>query len=97
MIVKMNVSVSGTRDGQPWPERGTLAEFDDVEAQALITNGVAVEASDEDIDAAIAADAEANTAVADAEIEAAEVEVEAAVVEAPETATLPRPKPKRSN
>ena len=40
-MVRMLVSISGTRDGQDWPARGGLLEVADVEAAALVAGGLA--------------------------------------------------------
>ena len=41
VMVRMLVSISGTRDGQDWPARGGLLEVDDIEASALVAGGLA--------------------------------------------------------
>jgi hypothetical protein len=43
MKVRMIAQVSGTRDGQNWPEPGTVLDVPDAEARALISGGSAVE------------------------------------------------------
>lgn len=40
-MVRMLVSISGTRDGQDWPARGGLLEVADAEAVALVSGGLA--------------------------------------------------------
>jgi len=40
-MVRMLVSISGTRDGQDWPARGGLLEVADAEATALVAGGLA--------------------------------------------------------
>jgi len=36
MKVRMKASISGTRNGQPWPPRGAVAELPDDEAEQLL-------------------------------------------------------------
>lgn len=50
MRVRMKVTISGTRDGQPWPERGGLVDLPDAEAEHMISAGLAEkpDSSDED-------------------------------------------------
>ncbi|MGW1252536.1 hypothetical protein [Streptomyces sp. NPDC002535] len=43
MRVRMKATLSGTRDGQPWPERGGIVDLPDDEAQHLIRAGIAEE------------------------------------------------------
>ncbi|WP_371528379.1 hypothetical protein OG302_22315 [Streptomyces sp. NBC_01283] len=43
MRVRMKVTISGTRDGQPWPERGGAVELPDDEAGQMIAAGLAEE------------------------------------------------------
>jgi len=40
-MVRMLVSISGTRDGQDWPARGGLLEVAEGEAAALVAGGLA--------------------------------------------------------
>ncbi|MDP9949126.1 MULTISPECIES: hypothetical protein [Streptomyces] len=47
MRVRMKVTVSGTRDGKPWPERGSVVDLPDDEAKQLITGGLAAKPDDE--------------------------------------------------
>ncbi|MBD0707390.1 hypothetical protein BU197_02860 [Streptomyces sp. CBMA291] len=44
----MTATLSGTRDGKPWPDRGKTAELPDAEALHLIRAGLALEATDGD-------------------------------------------------
>ena len=44
MLVKMNVTISGTRNGQAWPQRGETVELPDAEATELVAAGLAEEA-----------------------------------------------------
>lgn len=46
MRVRMKVTVSGTRDGEPWPERGSVVDLPDDEARQLIAGGLAAEPDD---------------------------------------------------
>ena len=48
MRVRMKVNLSGTRDGEPWPERGKTVDLPDDEAQHLIRAGIAEEHLDKD-------------------------------------------------
>jgi hypothetical protein len=41
MRIRMRVLISGTRDGQEWPARGSVFELPDGEAQDLIRAGMA--------------------------------------------------------
>ncbi|MFF4752657.1 hypothetical protein ACWD5R_11425 [Streptomyces sp. NPDC002514] len=43
MRVRMKVTISGTRDGEPWPERGGVVDLPDGEAGQMIAAGLAVE------------------------------------------------------
>jgi len=43
MIVKMFVKISGTRNGEEWPEAGSTIELPESEARNLISNGWALE------------------------------------------------------
>ncbi|MGA5330955.1 hypothetical protein ACPCJT_20220 [Streptomyces griseoincarnatus] len=47
MRVRMRVTISGTRDGEPWPERGSVVDLPDDEAKAMVAGGLAEEASSE--------------------------------------------------
>ena len=49
MKVRMLISVSGVRNGQPWPERGAVAEFPDEEAAGLVHAGIAAELTEDEI------------------------------------------------
>ena len=50
MRVRMKVTISGTRNGEPWPERGEIKELPDGEAKYMISVGLAEEPDDEDGD-----------------------------------------------
>lgn len=39
----MKARISGTRNGKHWPEPGQTVEVSDREAQAILSNGLAVE------------------------------------------------------
>lgn len=43
MRVRMKVTISGTRDGQPWPERGGVKDLPDDEAKHMVAAGLAEE------------------------------------------------------
>ncbi|GGY29727.1 hypothetical protein GCM10010363_07730 [Streptomyces omiyaensis] len=47
MRVLMKAALSGTHDGEPWPERGGLVDLPDDEARHLIRAGLAKESDDE--------------------------------------------------
>jgi hypothetical protein len=49
MRVRMKVTISGTRDGQPWPERGQSVDLPDSEAEQLVASGLAT-TDDGDVD-----------------------------------------------
>lgn len=44
MRVRMKVSISGTHNGEDWPEVGGVADLPDVEARHLVAGGLAVAA-----------------------------------------------------
>lgn len=46
MRVRMKVTISGTRDGQSWPERGGFVDLPDSEAEQLIASGLAASPDD---------------------------------------------------
>ncbi len=46
MRVRMNLSISGTRDGKRWPEKGEVVDLPDTEAHALIAMGGAEEVNE---------------------------------------------------
>lgn len=48
MRVRMNVTISGTRDGQTWPERGGIKDLPDDEARQMIAAGLAAESDEND-------------------------------------------------
>lgn len=48
MRVRMNVTVSGTRDGESWPPKGGLIDLSQDEAEGLIANRIATAAKDDD-------------------------------------------------
>ena len=41
MKIRMKVDLSGTRNGQPWPARGEVADVPDAEGAALCSAGMA--------------------------------------------------------
>lgn len=47
MKVRLTQQQQGTRDGQAWPEPGTVVDLPDDEAQALLSGGAAVEPGEE--------------------------------------------------
>ncbi|MFJ2718999.1 hypothetical protein [Streptomyces sp. NPDC087437] len=48
MRVRMKVTISGTRDGQPWPERGQNVDLPDGEAKQMVAAGLAEPHDDSD-------------------------------------------------
>jgi hypothetical protein len=50
MRVRMRVTISGTRDGEPWPERGSVVDLPDAEAKAMVAGGLAEEASNDKVE-----------------------------------------------
>lgn len=42
MLVRLTVGISGTRDGRPWPSRGSELDLPDEEARQMIKAGQAV-------------------------------------------------------
>lgn len=47
MRVRMKVTISGTRDGKPWPERGEVVDLPDGEAEQLVASGLATTGDEE--------------------------------------------------
>lgn len=43
MRIRMKVEMSGTRNGEPWPKRGEVAELPTAEAAHLVGAGIAEE------------------------------------------------------
>lgn len=52
MRVKMKVDMSGTRDGAPWPPRGTVVDLPDDEALQYLNADMAVPAGETDAETA---------------------------------------------
>jgi len=53
MKIVMTGEMSGTRNGEDWPERGTLVDLPEDEAQTLVRNGMAREHGTKDGDDAL--------------------------------------------
>ncbi|GGZ28455.1 hypothetical protein GCM10010387_22400 [Streptomyces inusitatus] len=53
MRVRMKVQISGTRDGQLWPERGQTIDLPDSEAALLIATGIAEHDQEPDAEPAV--------------------------------------------
>jgi len=69
--VTLKVDVSGSRDGQPWPRRGSLVDLPDQEAADLCAAGLAEPvASRPKAEKAVAPDAEQRAASAKADADA---------------------------
>lgn len=60
MRIRMKVEMSGTRNGEPWPKRGEVAELPTAEAAHLVGAGIAEQVPDEPpaVETATAPDAE---------------------------------------
>lgn len=56
MIVRLNGDISGTRDGLPWPPRGSMVELPDDEAAQLCANGMAVPVVTDEVETAVVPD-----------------------------------------
>lgn len=56
MIVRLVGDISGTRDGQAWPPRGTRIDLPDVEAMDLCRTGMAVPVPADEVEMAVVAD-----------------------------------------
>lgn len=41
MRVRMRVTISGTRNGKPWPPRGKSVDLPDSEAEQMVAGGLA--------------------------------------------------------
>lgn len=50
MKIRLNQTVSGTRDGKPWPAAGEEVDLPDAEALALLQNGTARAVNSKDAD-----------------------------------------------
>ena len=50
MRIRMNIEMSGSRNGQPWPKRGETADLPAAEAAHLVASGIAEEVHDEQAD-----------------------------------------------
>ncbi|MFF2405731.1 hypothetical protein [Streptomyces sp. NPDC058092] len=48
MRIRMKQTMSGTRNGEPWPPAGEIADVPTGEAQHLVASGIAEEVGDED-------------------------------------------------
>jgi hypothetical protein len=46
MRIRMNVDMSGTRNGRPWPKRGEIADLPSGEAMRLCASGIAEEVAE---------------------------------------------------
>lgn len=61
MRVRMKVSLSGTRDGQDWPQAGGSVDLPDDEAAHLVTGGLAAPDDEKPVEEATAPPAETST------------------------------------
>lgn len=52
MRVRMKVTISGTRNGETWPERGGIKELPDGEAKYMVSVGLAEEVDEDGGEAA---------------------------------------------
>lgn len=65
MRVKMTLSISGTRDGKPWPAKGAVIDLPETEAHALMAMGAAEEVKEAPkVEAAVPDSSDEETAVA---------------------------------
>lgn len=55
MKVKLNVGMSGTRNGEEWPPRGSVVDLPEDEAKHLVAAGLAVQVEAPVVEAAVAA------------------------------------------
>lgn len=62
MRVRMKVTISGTRDGENWPERGGVVDLPDEEARQMIAGGLVEEDNGETEDEEPAEENAANPA-----------------------------------
>lgn len=53
MQIRMKTTVSGSRDGVPWPPRGETVELPDDEAAALCASGMAEPVADDEVETAV--------------------------------------------
>lgn len=53
MIVRLRGDISGTRDGQSWPPRGSTVELPDDEAAMLVATGMALPVPDDQVEMAV--------------------------------------------
>jgi hypothetical protein len=53
LLVRLQGDISGTRDGQPWPPRGTRRSEEDLEAIDLCRNGMAVPVPADEVEVAV--------------------------------------------
>jgi nucleotide-binding universal stress UspA family protein len=51
--VRMKVEVSGTRNGEKWPPRGSVVELDDTEGASLCAVGLAEPVADDTVETAV--------------------------------------------
>lgn len=58
MIVRLKGDISGTREGLPWPPRGSTVELPDDEAAQLCASGMAVPVPAGEVETAVPDDAE---------------------------------------
>lgn len=56
MIVRLKGDISGTREGQPWPPRGSVVDLPDDEAAKLCATGMAVPVPADEVEAAVMPD-----------------------------------------
>lgn len=63
MKIRLKVDVSGSRDGKPWPPRGSVTDLPREEAMQLCSNGMAVpvDSGNEGTEAAVPSAADVET------------------------------------
>ena len=63
MKVVMRVGISGTRGGQDWPQPGQILECSTEEGAHLCASGIAIPVREEDVETAVAPEAEKRAAI----------------------------------
>lgn len=51
MKIRMKIDISGSRNGEPWPPKGEIADVPTGEAQHLVASGIAEEVDQDDAEA----------------------------------------------
>lgn len=69
MRVRLTGQMSGTRDGVPWPPRGSVVDLPDDEAISLCQNAMAVPMARDEVEAAVDNVAEMRAAAAQSQVQ----------------------------